>query len=88
MVNESYLAKIICSLHFNAAGSRAGHSRCAFYNRPLQLCSLSTNNEGKQSAIVTLGVVVVFKLGKPSDLRIVTSLHRVVLAKKIPGDEN
>ena len=45
-------------------------------------CSLSSNNEGKQSAIVTLGVVVVFKLGKPSDPRIVTSLHRVVLAKK------
>ena len=51
-------------------------------------CSLSYNNEGKQSSIMTLGVVVVFKLGKPSDLRIVTSLHRVVLAKKIPGNEN
>lgn len=33
-------------------------------------------------------LVVIFKLGKPSDLRIVTRLHRVVLAKKIPGDEN
>lgn len=33
-------------------------------------------------------LVVIFKLGMPSDLRIVTRLHRVVLAKKIPGDEN
>lgn len=30
-----------------------------FHNRPLQLLLLSSNNEGKQSAIVTLGVVVV-----------------------------
>jgi hypothetical protein len=55
----------------------------------LLYCSLSSSNEGKQSTIMTLvAVVVIFKLGKPSDLRIVTGLHRVVLAKKIPGDEN
>lgn len=44
---------------------------------------------GKQSAIKTLvAVVVIFKVGEPSDLSVVTRLHRVVLAKKIPGDEN
>ena len=41
-----------------------------------------------KAPILTLGVVVVFKLGKSGDLRIVTSLNRVVLAEKIPGDEN
>lgn len=51
-------------------------------------CSLSSRNEGKQSTIMTLGMVVVFKLEKPGDLRVVTGLHCVVLAKKIPGDEN
>lgn len=52
-------------------------------------CSLSSSNEGKQSTIMTLVVVdVIFKQEKPSDLRIVTGLHRVVPAKKIPGDEN
>lgn len=51
-------------------------------------CSLSPSNEGKQSTIKTLEMVVVFKLGKPGDLRIVTRLHHGVLAKKIPEDEN
>lgn len=67
------------------AGQRPG--MCILQRASLQR-PLSSSNEGKQSSIMTLGMVVVFKLGRPGDLRLVTRLHRAVRAKKIPGDEN
>lgn len=88
MVSRSCWTQGVCSLHFNAAGTGPAIRDVHFTTGLSFYCSLSTSNEGKQSTIVTLGMVVVFKRGKPGDLRIATRLHRVVLAKKIPGDEN